>query len=136
MWYLATSDQVPELIGQNALFYGFHAHRDATADSALRPVVLLSHGSGENAKGIGWLAIDLATRGFVVLAVNHPRTTSRDSLPSATIRIWERPDDLKARLDFAQVGLPLGVMVDMDRVGAVGFSLAVIAFLTRSIADG
>ena len=41
MWYPATSDQVPELIGQNALFYGFHAHRDATADSVLRPVVLL-----------------------------------------------------------------------------------------------
>ena len=58
-----------------------------------------------------------------MLAVNHPGTTSRDSLPSATIRIWERPDDLKALLDFAQAGLPLGVTVDMDRVGAVGFSL-------------
>ena len=67
MWYPATSDQVPELIGQNALFYGFHAYRDATTDSAPKPVVLLSHGSGGNAKGIGWLASDLATRGFVVL---------------------------------------------------------------------
>ena len=123
MWYPATSDQVPELIGQNALFYGFHAYRDGTTDSEPKPVVLLSHGSGGNAKGIGWLASDLATRGFVVLAVNHPGTTSRDSLPSATIRIWERPDDLKALLDFAQAGLPLGVTVDMHRVGAVGFSL-------------
>ena len=123
MWYPAISDQVPELIGQNALFYGLHAYRDATTDSESKRVVLLSYGSGGNAKGIGWLASDLATRGFVVLAVNHPGTTSRDSLPSATSHIWERHDDLKALLNFAQAGLPFGVTVDMDRVGAVGFSL-------------
>lgn len=105
MWYPAISDQVPELIGQNALFYGFHAYRDATTDSEPKPVVLLSHGSGGNAKGIGWLASDLATRGFVVLAVNHLGTTSRDSLPSAINHIWERPNDLKALLDFAQPSL-------------------------------
>jgi len=46
MWYPAISDQVPELIGQNALFYGFHAYRDATTDSEPKPVVPLSHGSG------------------------------------------------------------------------------------------
>ena len=67
MWYLASSDQVPELIGQNALFCGFYAYRDGTTNSEPKPVVLLFHGSGGNAKGIGWLASDLATRGFVVL---------------------------------------------------------------------
>jgi predicted dienelactone hydrolase len=123
MWYPATSDQPPELIGQNSLFYGFYAYRDAPADPVPKPVVLLSHGSGGNARGIGWLASHLATRGFVVLAFNHPETTSRDSLPSATFRIWERPDDMKALLDLAQTSLPLGISVDMERVGAVGFSL-------------
>ena len=105
MWYPAISDQVPELIGQNALFYGLHAYRDATTDSESKRVVLLSYGSGGNAKGIGWLASDLATRGFVVLAVYHLDTMSRDSLPPAINYIWERPNDLKALLDFAQPSL-------------------------------
>lgn len=123
IWYPAISDAAPELIGQNALFYGFFAFRDAKPKDGPYPVIVLSHGSGGNALGLGWLASDLAARGIIVLAVNHPGTTSGDSFPEATVKVWERPDDMKALLDFAAAELPLDLIADMERVGAVGFSL-------------
>jgi predicted dienelactone hydrolase len=123
VWYPSDAAQLPNLINQNALFYGFYAMRDAPAREMPAPVVVLSHGSGGNAPGLGWIATQLATNGMIVLATNHPGTTSRDSLPSETVKIWERPADLTALLDFAEDGLPLGMRADMSRVAAMGFSL-------------
>lgn len=123
IWYPTDSDTVPELIGQNALFYGFHARRDAAGTDQAAPVVVLSHGSGGNAVALGWIATTLAQRGMIVIATNHPGTTSRDSTPEATVRIWERPMDLSALVDFADAGLPFGITADTDRVAAMGFSL-------------
>lgn len=123
VWYPSDAAQSAELINQNALFYGFHTMRDAPARVTPSPVIVLSHGSGGNAPGLGWIASQLAANGMIVLATNHPGTTSRDSLPSETVKIWERPADLAALLDFAESGLPLDIRADMSRVAAMGFSL-------------
>lgn len=123
LWYPARDDAPVTLIGQNALFYGFHARRDAMADGAMLPVVVLSHGSGGNAEQMGWLATDLAARGFIVAAVNHPGTTSRDSLPARTVMPWERTADVTAVLDRLAGEAVLGLRPDMSRVGVIGFSL-------------
>lgn len=123
VWYPTDADGPPGLVNQNALFYGFHAQVDAPGTGRAAPVVVLSHGSGGNAPGLGWIASQLAARGMIVLAPNHPGTTSRDSLPSETVKIWERPDDLSVILDAAADSLPLGIEADLDRVGAMGFSL-------------
>lgn len=123
IWYPSDADADPDLVNQNALFYGFHAMRDAPGLGSPAPVVVLSHGSGGNAPGIGWIASQLAAKGMIVLATNHPGTTSRDSLPSETVKIWERPADMAALLDLAEAGLPLGIEADMSRVAAMGFSL-------------
>jgi len=123
IWYPSDATAAPELIGQNALFYGFHAMRDVAGRAVPAPVVVLSHGSGGNAPGLGWIASQLAAKGMIVLATNHPGTTSRDSLPSETVKIWERPADMTALLDYAQSGLPLGITADMSRVASMGFSL-------------
>jgi predicted dienelactone hydrolase len=120
VWYPAT-EGTPELIGQNALFYGHHVRRDAPLPMSA-PVVLLSHGSGGNAVQMGWLAAHLAKRGAVVIATNHPGTTSRDSVPARTVQIWERPNDLSALLDWLEAGGLPGFVPGPD-VTAVGFSL-------------
>ena len=121
IWYPAKADGTPALIGQNALFYGHYVHPDASPEAGPFPVVLISHGSGGNAVQLGWIARELALSGMIVVATNHPGTTSRDSDPFQTIKIWERPADLTALLDWtlAQPDLP----ADPAKVGVLGFSL-------------
>lgn len=132
VWYPTDRTEPATLINQNALFFGFHAVRDAPARSLPAPVVVLSHGSGGNAPSLGWLASELAAQGIIVVATNHPGTTSRDSLPEETVKIWERPQDLTVLLDWVQDGLPLGMQADMTRVASLGFSLG--GFSALSIA--
>jgi predicted dienelactone hydrolase len=122
LWYPATDGAV-DLIGQNAVFYGFHGRRDAPPADGAHPLVLLSHGSGGNAERLGWIAAGLAARGMIVAAVNHPGTTSGDSLPGRTVMPWERVADLTAVLDRMAADPPGGLRPDMGRVGALGFSL-------------
>ncbi|WP_216824659.1 alpha/beta hydrolase family protein [Paragemmobacter aquarius] len=122
LWYPASAGQIT-LIGQNALFYGFHARRDAVGDGISHPLVLLSHGSGGNAERLGWIGSALASKGIIVAAVNHPGTTSGDSQPSRTVMPWERTEDLSTILDYLQADAPQGMVPDMNRVGALGFSL-------------
>jgi predicted dienelactone hydrolase len=123
LWYPAKGDQPITLIGQNALFYGFHGRVDAQGDGQPRPVVVLSHGSGGNAQRLGWIGSYLAEKGFIVAAVNHVGTTSQDSLPSRTVHPWERTGDVSDILDFLQTSPPLGLRPDLARVGILGFSL-------------
>lgn len=123
IWYPTDATTEPELIGQNGLFYGAWARRDAPARPGLTPVVLLSHGSGGNAPRLAWFAAALAAQGMIVLAPNHPGTMSNDSDPLQTIRIWQRPQDLSAALDLLAADPPMGLQPDLGRVASVGFSL-------------
>ncbi len=123
VWYPARSDGTVELIGQNALFYGFHARRDATALVEAAPVIVLSHGSGGRGQQMGWLATALAAQGFVVIGTDHPGTRSQDSDPFQTVRIWERPADMSALLDYLEATPPQGISPDMTWVTSLGFSL-------------
>lgn len=123
IWYPTKETGTPELIAQNGLFYGFHALRDAVPVPQTLPIVVLSHGSGGRAVQMGWLATELAGRGMIVIGTNHPGTTSQDSDPFQTVKVWERPQDLSALLDFLLQEQPLGLNGDAARVAALGFSL-------------
>jgi len=123
IWYPTSETGASELIGQNALFYGFYANPDARPMAVSAPIVLLSHGSGGNAVRLGWLATELAAKGMIVVAPNHPGITSRDSSPFETVKIWQRPQDLSAVLDFLQQTPPEWLKADFSRVAVVGFSL-------------
>lgn len=123
IWYPSAPGGVVEQVGGDALFVGTSAQRDAPLAPGRFPAVLISHGSGGNAANLAWLATALAARGFIVAAPNHPGTTSRDSLPSETVKIWERPADMSAVLT-ALLGAPeFGSAIDSNRVGLAGFSL-------------
>jgi predicted dienelactone hydrolase len=123
IWYPTDSDTPTVLVGQNGLFYGEHVRPDAPPLAGALPVVVVSHGSGGNAERLGWLAGYLASQGMIVVAPNHPGTTSGDSDPFRTPLVWERIDDLKAALDLLETSPPAGLTPDMSRVASVGFSL-------------
>lgn len=123
IWYPAMENVAATPLGKNIVFMGFEVRAGALPQQGKFPVVLLSHGSGGNAVNIGWIAAHLADQGMIVVSTNHPGTTSRDSLPKETIKIWQRTADFSAILDYLETEPPYGLKPDMGRVSAVGFSL-------------
>ncbi|EKE45298.1 hypothetical protein OCGS_0388 [Oceaniovalibus guishaninsula JLT2003] len=123
VWYPTDQRDPVTRLGGNAVFVGAPVVEDAQSLGDPAPVVLVSHGSGGNAANLGWLANALTDRGVIVVAPNHPGTTSGDSLPQRTVMPWERADDLGAILDWLKRAPPEGLSPDLDRVGVLGFSL-------------
>ena len=72
---------------------------------------------------MSWLATELAKAGFVVAGPNHPGTTSGDSTPANTPKLWERTQDLSAVIDMLTTDPQWSGVVDADSIGVVGFSL-------------
>ncbi|WP_293447630.1 hypothetical protein, partial [Planktotalea sp.] len=123
IWYPTDATGDADLIAQNALMYGFHAHRDATPRAGTFPLVVLSHGSGGRMTQMAWLATALTQQGYIVAGVNHHGTTSMDSDPHRTIEIWDRPADHSAILDAFEAGPLRGITADMGDITSAGFSL-------------
>lgn len=135
VWYPTEAEAAPDVIGQTALFNGFHAQRGAVPELEAAPVLILSHGSGGNAAQMGWLATALAAEGMIVVAPNHPGTMSRDSDPHQTPMIWQRTRDLTSLLDALEAGELAGLTADMTQVSALGFSLGGAAVLSLAGAE-
>ena len=83
----------------------------------------MSHGSGGSIRTIGWIASHLAAAGFIVAGPDHPGTTTGNSTPADTIRLWERPADMSAVLTAMLDEPTWEPHIDSDRIGAMGFSL-------------
>ncbi|GAA0926086.1 hypothetical protein [Nonomuraea longicatena] len=123
-----------------------HAVRRPPAGDRPAPLVLLSPGLGEYAAGLTALAEDLASRGFLVAAVDHPYDAAAVRFPDGTLAPHHEPgDDLETRYLPTRVadlrlvldrllapGSPL--RVDPARIGAAGHSLggAAVAELART----
>lgn len=123
LWYPAEGGGKPDLFGDNRIFKGSTASKDAAFLDGQFPLVLLSHGSGGRTEAMGWLAVELAKVGFIVAGPNHPGTTSGDSLPVETPKLWERTQDLSTVINYLTGNSALAGHVDADRIGVVGFSL-------------
>ncbi|MCB8820753.1 alpha/beta hydrolase family protein [Microvirga rosea] len=123
VWYPLGKPTYRGLIGDNAVFKGTWASVGAAVAEGRHPLVVLSHGSGGNMDGLGWLSSQLALHGVMVLAVNHPGSTSGDSSPRRSIRLDERAADLRAALDTVLSDPNLGPYVDRARIVSLGFSL-------------
>jgi len=138
LWYPTESGTGSEKIGENRIFYGFEAVRNAPARAVPAPLIILSHGSGGNLTNQGWLASALAAEGMIVATLDHPGTTSGDNRPPGASKLWERPQDIRRIIDaaLAQASpiLPKGAAVDPARIGVIGHSLG--AFTALWIAGG
>jgi predicted dienelactone hydrolase len=102
---------------------------DATTDAALAraparfPVILLSHGTGGTAQSLAWLAVGLATQGYVVAGVNHPGNTALEPKTVQGFTLWwQRARDLSVMLDALLADAQFAGRLDPARVGAAGFS--------------
>ncbi len=131
LWYPAdaTAPEVEQsftITGLPPLFLaGMSTRGAALAKSAAKfPLVVMSHGLGGTADQFGWLAPDLARRGYIVLAVDHPGNNALEPYtPEGFLLWWERALDVSDALDGLLADKVFGSHVDANRIGALGYSL-------------
>jgi len=128
VWYPAAAGAVEQRIdlgppGKPFFIVGAVAPDAAFADARPRPVVLLSHGYGGNARIMGWFGIPLARAGYVVVAVDHPGNNGVDKMTAAgALMPWDRAQDLAAALAAVEADQSIGPHLDGRRVAVSGFS--------------
>jgi predicted dienelactone hydrolase len=83
-----------------------------------------------------WLGHYLASRGYIVAAINHHGNTSSEKRLAAQgfLLLWERARDLSAVLDKILADPFFGPHIDRERIGAAGFSLG--GYTVIAIAGG
>ncbi|WP_425039257.1 alpha/beta hydrolase family protein [Primorskyibacter sp. S187A] len=123
IWYPAANPTYRAPVGDGPIFDPTFAFMGPAIAEGPHPLVLLSHGSGGNADSLGWLTSGLVARGAIVLAVNHPGSTSGDSSPRRSVDLDARANDLSAALDMALADPAFAPFIDQSQIGVVGFSL-------------
>lgn len=123
LYFAAEEGGTPEHYGGNIIFQGRDLRRDAPPEHRRAPLIVVSHGSGGSTRGLAWLGAGLAERGAIVLMLNHPGSTSGDSIPSQTVFLDRRAQDLTAALDHILADPAWSDRIDPARISALGFSL-------------
>jgi predicted dienelactone hydrolase len=112
----------PRPFGENGVFYGVAVHDDATPVQGKHPVILMSHGWGGNFARMSWLSAGLVAKGAIVVAVNHPNSTTGDTNNKSALNHWTRAQDLSRALDYVLKDREYAALIDTSRIYAVGFS--------------
>lgn len=129
IWYPAAGAAPEGLVGKNIVFRRTQVLERPSMKQGKYPLLVFSHGSGSRMESMGWLAAALVKAGAMVVAVNHPGSTSNDSSPRRSARFWERPQDLSAALDHILADPVFGPNIDQGRIYTLGFSLGGMAVL-------
>jgi predicted dienelactone hydrolase len=108
--------------GENGVFHGVPVHDYAKLVPGRYPVILMSHGWGGNFMRMGWLSAGLVAKGAIVVAVNHPNSTTGDTGNLEALNHWTRAQDLSAALDAVLKDPQFAPSVDTSRIYAAGFS--------------
>jgi predicted dienelactone hydrolase len=92
-------------------------------DAARHPLVMLSHGRGSDAWQYAWFAEALASRGYIVAALNHYRANTYDrEIAYLANKIWQRPIDVSLDITFLLNDPFWSARIDPDRIGVSGHS--------------
>ncbi|QVW26903.1 prolyl oligopeptidase family serine peptidase [Pseudomonas hormoni] len=123
VWYPSATTAATQLIGDDVVFVGASAVRDAPPAAGKHPLLVLSHGYRGNWSNQIWLASALAHRGYIVAAINHPGTTTHDRSPQAAAQLWQRPVDVRRAIDSVTTQPEKFGVVANDRIAVAGHSL-------------
>ena len=101
VWYPSENGagEKDQLIGppDAPLFFAGRAAKDSVLAPAFNkfPLVALSHGTGGSAMQMAWLGTYLASRGYIVVAVNHPGNNAVTGYTTeGFVEGWERAKDI------------------------------------------
>lgn len=103
--------------------YDVAALPDATPLPGAKPLVVISHGNGGSDLGHHDLATYLASHGFVVATLNHPKDYFRDTSGVGHIEVLAgRPIQVKSTITTLLDDPRWKSLIDASRIGVAGFS--------------
>lgn len=122
IWYPNGGGGGETVVAENPVFEGVEAAIWAEVEDGLHPVVVFSHGMGGTARAQAWLASGLASRGAIVVSVNHANSTWGDFDMIEGVKHWTRVADLSVALDGLFADPEFAGSIDTSRIMAAGFS--------------
>ncbi|WP_378946543.1 alpha/beta hydrolase family protein [Paracoccus sp. R86501] len=130
IWYPAAQGTAPGIDydtmlrdGETQIQLHGRASRDATPADGSFPLLIVSHGFPGNRYLLSHLAENMASKGYVVVAADHPESTYDDMGPF-TSTLVNRAVDQRFLLDsMAALDDDLGAITDADNTGVVGYSM-------------
>lgn len=113
--------------GRTATTLSGRASRDADAATEGRfPLVIISHGYPGNRFLLSHLGENLASKGYVVAAIDHADSTYSDQAAFGST-LLNRPRDQRFVLDrladLADTAPDLAAIIDTDNTGVIGYSM-------------
>ena len=124
VWYPTAADESPALIGDNAVFRGTPAQRDAPVADGRFPLIVIAHGGFRSSpNSANWLASVLASKGYIVAVVIPPKIPIGPVSQAILSEFWLRPSDLSFTITTIAADAIFGSRTAIDQVGAVGFFL-------------
>ncbi|WP_243286437.1 alpha/beta hydrolase family protein [Geothrix terrae] len=103
--------------------YEVAARLHASATAGLKPLVVISHGNGGSRLGHHDLATFLASHGFIVATLNHPKDDFEDTSGAGHIEVLAgRPVQVKATISMLLGDPRWNTLIDPARIGVAGFS--------------
>ena len=106
-------------------FANLDLYKDAEPafDGVKRPLVMSSHGRGSNGLHYAWFGEFLASRGYIVAALNHYRANTYDAtIAYLANKLWQRPRDIALTISFLLDDPFWGKLIDAGRIGVAGHS--------------
>lgn len=107
------------------------AIRDAKPAGGHYPLVVVSHGYSNAPVAMSWLTENLASKGYVVAAIEHddPPITDRTGFPEVLLR---RPFDIAFVARSLEASLGASGLLAPDRVALIGYSMGGYGVLTSA----
>lgn len=103
--------------------YELHATADAPPIPGAKPLVVISHGHGGSDLGHHDLAVYLASHGFMVATLEHPKDNFHDTSGVGTAAVLDgRPIQVKAAINELLNDPRWKTLIDPNRIGVAGFS--------------
>lgn len=103
--------------------YELHAKRGTAAIPGAKPMVVISHGHGGADLSHHDLAVYLASYGFVVATLQHPKDNYNDTSGTGTAAVFiGRPIQVKATIDMLLHDSRWKSLIDPNKIGVAGFS--------------
>lgn len=133
MWYPAAADATGDTTlraylrdGTTEVTLQGTAHRDAAPMGDGYPLVLISHGYPGNRFLMAHLAENLASKGYVVAAIDHTDSTYRTQAAFGSTLVNRSLDQLFVLEELAQMaeeGGDFAGLYDADNAGLIGYSM-------------